>query len=63
MRLNAPSKIVFLISLVVAILAVANQALSVIGVSIHIPIFTPNAFWFLSASYVLLVLGVTLKGL
>ncbi|MDR1451633.1 MAG: hypothetical protein LBI57_04790 [Helicobacteraceae bacterium] len=63
MRLSAPTRLVFWISLVIAILALANQLLAVVGVSIQIPYFTSNAFWFLAVAYALLALGVTLKGL
>jgi hypothetical protein len=63
MKLSAPTKLVFWISLVVAILATASAVFGLINVGITIPFFTPHAFWVLFASYVLLLLGVTLKGL
>jgi uncharacterized membrane protein len=63
MRLSAPSKVVFLISLIVAILAVASHVVGLIGGSLTIPFFTANAYWCLVAAYLLLTLGVTLKGL
>lgn len=53
MRLNQPTKIVFYISLALGILGVI---LSLIGQ------FDPWNFWLVVVAWVLLVLGVTLKG-
>ncbi|GHS89777.1 hypothetical protein FACS189487_10650 [Campylobacterota bacterium] len=63
MTLSAPKKIVFIISIVVAVLAVANALLGLVGVSINIPIFTKYAFWFLTGAYALLAAGVFFKDL
>ncbi|MDR1975799.1 MAG: hypothetical protein LBQ18_02260 [Campylobacteraceae bacterium] len=60
MRLSAPTQVIFLITLIVAIFAV----LATMGAGyVTIPVVTDNAFWFLTGAYVLLALGVTLKGL
>ncbi|MDR0761439.1 MAG: hypothetical protein LBF13_00165 [Campylobacteraceae bacterium] len=56
MRLSAPTQVIFLITLLVAIVAVLGQFVA-------IPVITPYSFWFLTAAYVLLALGVTLKNL
>ncbi|MDR2034338.1 MAG: hypothetical protein LBP89_06880 [Helicobacteraceae bacterium] len=63
MRLSAPSKIVFIVSIVVAVLALASHLIGLIGGSLTIPFFTANSYWTLAAAYILLALGVTIKGL
>ncbi len=55
MTLSAPTTIVFLISLVLA-------ALAVIGTFVAIPVISANAFWVAVAGYVVLALGAVLKG-
>ncbi|MCL2154220.1 MAG: hypothetical protein FWH53_01010 [Leptospirales bacterium] len=55
MRLSAPKQIVFLISLILAIIAV-------IGYFVAIPFVSLYGWWILLAGYVLLALGVFLKG-
>lgn len=55
-RLNAPTQIVFLISLALAILAV-------VGLFVAIPFVSLYAFWFAIAGYVVLAAGCVLKGL
>ena len=56
MNLSAPKVIIFLISLVIVALAIVSRFTA-------IPQITPNAFWVAIAGYVLLALGVTMKGL
>ncbi|MEG6510142.1 hypothetical protein V6C03_14320 [Methyloligella sp. 2.7D] len=55
MRLSAPTTVVFVISLILAVLAV-------LGVFTAIPFITPNAFWVAIAAYVVLFLGNVMKG-
>ncbi|MDR0666329.1 MAG: hypothetical protein LBF71_02845 [Campylobacteraceae bacterium] len=62
MRLSAPTKVIFLITLVIAVVTVVAVLASVLGV-VTIPIVVQHAFWFITAAYVLLALGVTLKNL
>lgn len=56
MTLNAPTQIVFLISLVLAILAV-------VGLFVAIPVVTMYSFWIMTAAYVVLAAGCVLKGM
>ena len=55
MSLSAPTQVVFIISLILAILAIA-------GLFVAIPVVTTNAFWVAIAGYVVLMLGCLLKG-
>ncbi len=55
-RLNAPTQLVFLISLILAVLGV-------LAIFVSIPIISGYAFWFVVAGYVLLALGCVLKGM
>jgi len=55
MRLNPPKKIVFLLSLILAILAV-------VGHFVVIPFVTLYQFWILLAAWVLLAAGNYFKG-
>jgi len=55
MNLNAPTQLVFLISLALVILAV-------ISLSVSIPVISANALWVAVIGYVVLVLGNVLKG-
>ena len=57
MKLSAPTQPVFLISAILAILAVV----SALGVTI--PVVSGNAFWIAVLAYVVLALGNMLKGL
>ncbi len=54
--MNAPKKVTFLISLILA-------ALGVVAGFISIPFVSANNYWFVVAGYVLLMLGCFLKGL
>lgn len=56
MNLSAPKAITFVLSLLLVALAVVSRYTP-------IPQVTPNAFWIAIIGYVLLVLGVTMKGL
>lgn len=56
MNLSAPKVIIFVISLIIV-------ALAVIGRFTPIPYITPNAFWVAIVGYLVLVAGVTMKGL
>ncbi|MBD3678356.1 MAG: hypothetical protein HUJ27_08135 [Rhodobacteraceae bacterium] len=56
MRLSAPKKIVFLISLLLAALALV----AALGVSI--PVVSANALWVALVAYALLAAGNVLKG-
>ena len=55
MKLNPPKKITFYISLVLA-------ALGLLGTFISIPFVSGYAFFFVLIGYVLLVLGLLIKG-
>ncbi len=55
-KLNAPTQIVFLISLILALLAL-------IGVFVFIPFVSVYAFWIAIVAYVVLAAGCILKGL
>lgn len=57
MDLSAPTKLVFLISLVLAVLGTLPL------IAITLPIVGLSAPWGLLAAYVVLALGVLLKGL
>ncbi len=56
MNLSAPTKPVFIISLILAVLAV-------IGVFVTIPLITPNGFWVAIIAYVVLAIGNVARGL
>ncbi len=56
MNLSAPTQPVFIISLILAVLAV-------IGVFVAIPLITPNAFWVAIIAYVVLAIGYVARGL
>jgi len=55
MSLSAPTTIVFVVSIVLAVLAI-------IGVFVPIPFFTENAFWTLVVAYVILACGNIFRG-
>lgn len=56
MNLSAPTMPIFLISLILAILAV-------VGVYIDIPVVSGNAFWVAVIAYIVLLVGNVAKGL
>ena len=55
MSLSAPTQVVFLISLVLAVLAVA-------GIFISIPFVSAYSFWLAVVAYVVLAAGCLMKG-
>ena len=55
MRLNAPKKIVWLISLILAVI-------SIVAVLVVIPFVSAYAFWIMGVAWLLLFLGAWLKG-
>ena len=55
MKLNPPTKVVFWISTILAILGI-------IATVVTIPFVSGFAFWFVAAGFVLLWLGNTMKG-
>lgn len=55
MRLNAPKKIVWMISLILAVV-------SIVGMFVVIPFVTVYAFWIMGVAWLLLFLGSWLKG-
>jgi len=56
MKLNAPKKITWLISLIVG-------ALGIVAHFVAIPVLSVYAFWLVVVGFVLLILGTFLKGL
>jgi hypothetical protein len=55
MNLNAPTQLVFIISLIIAVLAL-------IGYFVNIPYVTQYQFWFAIVGYVVLAAGCVFKG-
>ena len=55
MNLNAPSQMVFIIAVVIAIIAI-------LGVLIAIPFVTQYAFWILLLAFIVLAGGCLMKG-
>lgn len=55
-NLSAPSQVIFLLSLALAIIAV-------LGALVIIPVITKYAFWIAILAYVVLALGVIMKGM
>lgn len=55
MKLNAPKKIVWMISTIIAVV-------SVVSLYISIPVVSAHAFWFMGVAWLLLFLGNVLKG-
>jgi len=55
MNLSAPTQVVFIISLILAVLAL-------IGHFVNIPIVTQYQFWIAIAGYVVLAAGCMMKG-
>ena len=56
MRLNAPKKIWWMVSLILGVLGVVAHF-------VVIPFVTVNLFWFLAVAWLLLVLSTWLKGM
>jgi len=56
MRLNAPSRISWIISLILGLL-------SILSYFVAIPFVTVNLYWFMGAGWLLLILATFLKGL
>jgi hypothetical protein len=56
MRLNAPSKMIFWISLVLA-------ALGVVSTFVPIPVVSAYAFWVVVVGYIVLAAGTVMKGM
>lgn len=56
MNLSAPTNAVFIISLILAVLAL-------IGVFVAIPVISPNAFWVAIIAYIVLAIGNVARGL
>ncbi len=54
--LNAPARVTFLISLALAIIAL-------LGALVIIPVITQYAFWLAILAYIVLALGVIMKGM
>ena len=55
MRLNAPKKIVWIITLLLAIV-------SLLGYFVHIPVVTKFSYWIMGVAWLLLFLATFLKG-
>ena len=55
MNLNAPTQVVFIISLIIAVLAL-------IGHFVQIPFVSEFRFWFAIVGYVVLAAGCIMKG-
>ncbi len=56
MNLSAPTTAIFVISLILAVLAI-------LGTFVAIPLISPNAFWVAIVAYVVLMVGNLAKGL
>lgn len=56
MRLNAPTRITWLVSLILGLL-------SLLSYFVAIPFVTVNMYWFMGLGWLLLVLATFLKGL
>jgi hypothetical protein len=54
-KLNAPTQVMFLVSLVIVLLAI-------IGLFVNIPVISMYAFWIAVLGYVVLAAGCVLKG-
>jgi hypothetical protein len=61
MRLTAPSKAVFLVAMIIAIVTVVSVLLAVAGVFM-VPFVVAYSFCLMVAAFVVLALGVTLRG-
>ena len=55
LRLSAPSQIIFIISLILA-------AIALLSVLVFIPNVSPHAFWIGFIGYVVLAVGCVMKG-
>ncbi|MCB1513267.1 MAG: hypothetical protein KDJ18_00340 [Hyphomicrobiaceae bacterium] len=59
MRLNPPTIVIFLISLVLAVLSLVMK----LGI-VHVPLYLPHQdFWLSTTAYLLLMMGVLVRGL
>ncbi len=56
MKLNAPTKNFWWISVILAVVAVVGQFVA-------IPFVSVNAFWFVTVGFILLALSTVLKGM
>ena len=56
MKVNAPTKNIWLVSVVIGVLAL-------IATFVSIPVVSAYAFWFMTAAFVLLALSTVLKGM
>jgi hypothetical protein len=56
LKLNAPSQVLFLVSLVIAVVALVGQLTP-------IPLASANGFWLAIIAYVVLAVGTVAKGL
>jgi hypothetical protein len=54
-KLNAPTQVIFLVSIIVVLLAI-------IGLFVNIPIISTYAFWVAVLGYVVLAGGCVMKG-
>ncbi len=62
MKLSAPSKGIFYVATILAIIAIVVVVLAKVGIAM--PAFlVVNAFWILTVGFILLVLGVCLTGI
>ena len=59
MKLTPPKVVTLCVAVVLGVLGV----LGFLGVLVSIPLVTTNAFWFVFVGFVLLVLGLLVKGL
>ena len=55
MNLNAPTQVVFIVSLLIAVLAL-------VGHFTPVPVVTENQFWFAMVAYIVLASACVLKG-
>jgi hypothetical protein len=56
MKLTPPKKIIWILSLILAVL-------SVVSLYVAIPFVSVNAFWVLGVAWLLMFIGVTFKGI
>lgn len=59
-RLTPPSNLVFLVSLVLAVLAVVSEFVKIPSIG---PYIAAHKFWIMTAAYALLTAGVLLRGM
>jgi hypothetical protein len=56
MNLSAPTTVIFVISLILAVLAV-------LATFVAIPVISPNAFWVAIIAWIVLAIGNLMKGI